>query len=402
MNKKLIALAVGGAIGAIGAPTVALAQSSTVTLSGTINVLYGYFDNGGAGFSTPVQTSTVAGNAKVRTDSMANSEGEWVLKGQENLGGGMAAHFMCSTTFDPVAASASNMCGRNSYIGLKGNFGNVYFGNYDTPIKTMMANYRPFALTYPVGAGLLFNQSGSNVTNTSDATSFSRRQNRLVTYAMPTMNGFDAQFAYSTANEATGNTSASTIQKPRLWSAMVNYTNGPLMLGAGYERHIDYNPAAQATYTGGRDNSYQLGAAYTFMGSLKVSAMYANLKYETAGGTDLSQNNYGLYADWAISGPHRIRAGYSNMGSTKGSFAGTTTAGTTLGTLTGNGGAGQTGAQKYHFEYAYALSKRTEWSLGYARQNNDRSANIPVGTGSNTPNFGETQSYVGMRIKHAF
>jgi len=312
---------------------------------------------------------------------------------------------MCSTTFDPVASSASSMCGRNSVIGLKGGFGNVFFGNYDTPIKTMMANYRPFALSYPVGVGLLFNQSGSNVNNSSDNTSFSRRQNRLITYSMPTMNGFDASFAYSAANEATTGTSASTIQKPRLWSAMVNYTNGPLMLGAGYERHMDYNPAAATAaggpintgaYTGGRDNSYQLGAAYTFMGSLKVSAMYANLKYETGAGNDLSQNNYGLYADWALSGPHRIRAGYTNMGSTKGSFNGT------IGTLTGNGGAGQTGAQKYSFEYAYALSKRTEWSLGYGRQNNDRAANIAVGTGSNTPNFGETQTYLGMRIKHSF
>jgi predicted porin len=401
MNKKLIAVAVGSAFGVIAAPA-AFAQSSTVTLSGTVNVIYGYYDNGGAGFANGNANSVTPGVAKLKYDAMSNSEGEWVLKGQENLGGGLSAYFMCSTTFDPVAASASNMCGRNSALGLKGNFGNVYFGNYDTPIKIMMGNYRPFALTYPVGIGTLFNNSGSNVTNTSDSSSFSRRQNRLITYAMPTMSGFDAMIAYSATNEASAQTSATTVQKPRLWSAMVNYTNGPLMLGAGYERHKDYNPAAQGTYTSGADRSYQLGAAYTFMGSLKLSVMYVNMKYEGALGTDLSQSNYGVYADWAISGPHRIRAGFTQLGSSKGSM-GAPNAVFALGGITANGGAGNTGGSKYSFEYAYALSKRTEASLGYGRQSSDRSANYTLGTGASTlPNFGETATYLGMRLKHSF
>ena len=50
MNKKLIAMAVGSAIGTLGA-SAAFAQSSTVTLSGSANFNYGYFDNGGAGFT---------------------------------------------------------------------------------------------------------------------------------------------------------------------------------------------------------------------------------------------------------------------------------------------------------------------------------------------------------------
>jgi len=397
MNKKLIAVAVGSALGAIGAP--AFAQSSTVTLSGNLNYQYGYYDNGGAGYANTTPGSVVAGVPKVRTDAMINSESEWVLTGEENLGGGMAAYFRCASTMDITGAAASNMCGRTSYVGLKGNFGKIDWGNNDTPSKNMIALYDPFPISAPHGQGAqMFNATASATANGATPASFSRRQNNLVTYSMPTINGFDAAAAFTSANEATASVSSTTVQKPRMYSAMVNYTNGPLLVGASYERHIDYNPAASAAYLGGRDSAYQFGVSYTFMGSLKVSAIYNNMKYDNVNGVgaDMSVSTYGVYANWAISGPHSLKLGYGNQGSTKGTFTGT------VGAYTGNGGAGQSGAQKLHTEYSYALSKRTEFSLGYARVMNDRNSNITVGTGSNTPNYGETQSWFGMRWNHKF
>jgi len=413
MNKKLIAVAVGSAVGALGS-TAAFAQSSTVTLSGNLNFYYGYIDNGGAGYTTPNAT-TLAGTAKVRTDGMSNSESEWVLDGRENLGGGMEAYFKCSTSLDIVGGTAANMCARNSFIGLKTGYGSFSWGNYDTPQKRTIALFDPFPIAAAHGQGAhMFGGTASNVsgsgggfgpgnstTTSTNAASFSRRQSNLFTYDMPTMNGFDLAFAYSAANDATAATSASTIQKPRLWSTGVSYTNGPLALGAAYERHIDFNAAQTSTYLGGRDSSYQLGAAYTFMGSLRLSAIYVNMKYENlAGGTltgqDMSVNAYGVYADWAISGPHRLRLGYNNQASTKGTYNGT------VGVYNANAGAGQTGAQKYIIEYAYALSKRTELNLAYSTMRNDRASNITIGTGANTPNYGESQNYFGLRVNHKF
>jgi len=421
MNKKLMAVAVAGAFGAFGA-TAAFAQSSTVSLSGSLNYNYGYFDNGGN------TNGGVAGTSKVRTDSLSNQESEWVMKGEEALGGGMAAFFMCSTSMDITGGSASNMCARNSVIGLKSaGMGSAHFGNYDTPAKRMASGYDPFPISAAMGQGAqMWNATASNVSNAvaTTSSSFSRRQQNLITYDMPTMNGFDASIAYSAANEATAVNSASTIQKPRLWSTMVNYTNGPLALGVAYERHVDYNPggavsavasttaklAVGATlggnYAGSNDSMYTLAAAYTFMGSLKISGVYNRINYNgittTAqnNGYDMSVSTYGLYADWAVSGPHRVRLGYAAQGSTKGSFG--TTAATAIGTWVGNGGAGQTGSQKFHGEYAYALSKRTEIGLAYARINNDLNSSITVGTGGNTPNAGESQSFAGMLIRHKF
>ncbi len=403
MNKKIIAMAVGSAIGALGA-SAAFAQSSTVTLSGAINNYYGYFDNGGAGF-TAGSAPTIVGVPKVRTDALVSQESEWVLTGQESLGGGLSAYFRCASSLDVTGTVAIGMCARTSYLGLKGGFGSINYGNNDTPTKRMAANYDPFPISAAMGQGAqMWNGIASNTLNGASPASFSRRQQNLITYDMPTMNGFDAAFAFTAANEATGATSASTIQKPRMWSAMVNYTNGPLNLGAGYERHQDYNPGALVAYSGGNDAMYSLAAAYTFMGSLKVSGVYNRINYgNITAGADLTVSTWGLYGDWAISGPHRLKLGYNNQGSTRGTYNGLgAVTNAQVGVWTGNGGAGQTGAQKYVIEYGYALSKRTELGLAYATIRNDRFSNITVGTGSNTPNFGETQTYTGMSLRHKF
>jgi len=157
------------------------------------------------------------------------------------------------------------------------------------------------------------------------------------------------------------------------------------------------------------------------MGSLKIGAIYVNMKYDNidGAGRDMGVNTYGLYGDWAVSGPHRIKFGYGVQGSTKGTYAGngtlvTATTGAALttdtalsnslvGGLNANGGAGQTGSQKLQLEYAYALSKRTDVALNYARISNDRNSNMSIGTGGpNYANYGETQTWAGMRIGHKF
>jgi len=414
MNKKIIALAVGSAIGAFGA-SAAFAQSN-VTLSGALNFNYGMFDNGGAGFATAIPGSAV-GVAKTKYDGLSNQESQWAIAGEEKLDGGMTAFFLCSTTMDITGGSASNMCARNSYIGLKGGFGSVNAGNYDTPAKRVSAMYDPFPVSAAMGQGAqMWGATASNMGNGIDTSknnaSFSRRQAQLITYDMPTMNGLDASIAYSAANEASANTNAMPVIKPRLWSAMVNYTNGPLGVGIGYENHQNYNPGNATTgatmnaggYTGGTDTLLQLQAGYSVSSELRLSGIWNSMKYGTvnAAGADMSLKTYGLYADWNFSGPYRLRAGYSVAQSTSGSL-GTAAAPVTVGSFTANGGAGDTGSKKIHLELVNHLSKRTELGLAYAQLQNDRGSNITIGTGGATStNFGEKTTFMGMLIRHKF
>jgi len=402
MNKKIIALAVGSAIGAFGA-SAAFAQSN-VTLSGSLNFNYGMFDNGGAGFGAGTNNSVNL--AKTKYDGLNNQESQWAIAGEEKLDGGMTAFFLCSTTMDITGGVAANMCARNSYIGLKGGFGSINVGNYDTPAKRMTALYDPFPISAAMGQGAqMWNATASNTVNGGTPASFSRRQANLVTYDMPTMSGLDASFAFTAANEASAMTSATTVTKPRMWSAMVNYTNGPLGLGLGYESHHNYNPAAAANYLGGDDTMLELAAGYQVSSALRLSGIWNSIKYDKvgAGSGDMSVKTWGLYADWNFSGPYRLRAGYSVQQSTSGSYNGvTTTANTQIGSWTGNAGAGNTGAQKIHVEGVQALSKRTEFGLTYAQIANDRFSNITIGTGGANPNFGEKSTFLGMLIRHKF
>ena len=430
MNKKLIALAVGSAIGAFGA-SASFAQSN-VTLSGALNFNYGMFDNGGAGFGKGTNNSV--GVAKAKYDGLSNQESQWAIAGEEKLDGGMTAFFLCSTSMDITGAVNAQMCGRNSYIGLKGGFGSVNFGNYDTPAKRMTAMFDPFPISAAMGQGAhMWNETASNTGNATTAAdtskvsaisdaktaSFSRRQANLITYDMNTMNGFDASFAYSAANETSGSTYASQVLKPRMWSAMAAYNNGPLQLGVGYENHHNYNPgygnggasvngAANGVitgYTGGDDTMLSLAAGYAVTSALRLSAIWNKIKYEKVDGTnDMGVVTWGTYADWNITGPHRVRLGYNVQNSTTGTFNGiTATAVSQIGKWTGNGGAGDTGAKKISLEYVNHLSKRTEAGVNYARLTNDRYSAQTIGTGgASATNFGEATSFMGVLIRHKF
>ena len=118
MNKKLMAAAVAGAF---VAPALVYAQNATVQVYGRANVEYGYVDQG---------------TGKINTDMFQTPGGSAVgFKGQEQLGGGLSAWFQCETSADVRGLNQDGWCSRNSAIGMRGVWGNVYFGKWDTPFK---------------------------------------------------------------------------------------------------------------------------------------------------------------------------------------------------------------------------------------------------------------------------
>lgn len=379
MNKKLMAVAVAGAL---AAPAVAFAQASTVQIYGNIIVNYNFLNQG---------------NHRVSTVDMINSHDSGLgFKGEENLGGGISAWFQCESSMDVTGAtgsgSASGWCSRNSAVGLKGGFGNLYVGNWDTAMKIAMGGFRPFSTAGAYGITALWNGTASNANNTSP-TSFTRRQQNLISYATPAMSGFQANASVSTINEATAKTTGATITKARLYSLGATYTNGPLAVGLGYEIHKDYNPASLGAYTGGNDRNLNVAVAYTIAGKYKISAIYSDLKYETTATTELKQKNWGIYGDLALGGPHRVRLGYTVAGSTSGDGAAVNLLQTSAG--------GNTGSKLYAIQYAYAMSKRTELNAGFAKVNNESRASYALQSlGSST--VGQNQDAWVLGIKHTF
>jgi predicted porin len=395
MEKKLIAVAVAGALAAPGA---AFAQISTVQISGQVIQYVGTLDQGGT---------------SLRTDLQYNSETDFTVRGEEQLGGSLSAWFQCGSSFSLNDGGGNTLCGKNNAIGFKGNWGAAFVGMWDTPYKIANAPLRPFSGGTVFGAGAqLWGATANNVgngvaggNNSQTASDFHRRARNSIQYWSPNWAGFEFKAAVTNSNEATAQTSATTASKPRMWSVGASYTNGPFYAGLGYSRHKNFNPASVANYLGGKDHSWSGGAAYTFAGVFKASFIYSRQNFDTniGGINEMHRNAWVIYGDWAITGPHRLRMGYAVAQDTKGTL-GTAAAPVQVGVARANGGAGDTGSKLYSLQYAYAFSKRTEVNFGYAKVNNDRNANYVLQTTGAQPGVftGADQSSWTAGIRHTF
>jgi len=177
MHKKAVAIAVAGAL---GAPAVALAQSSTVQVFGTMYIEYSFVDQG----------NNPAGLERSNADFIQTPGSEIGFKGEEKLGGGLSAWFQCTTTADPRGISQNGWCSRNSALGIKGAFGNVFFGNWDIPSKRTSGPLNvgandtgiwgtAFLLTFPMPFGTSIRIAYFNIDAGQTATVYS-----MTTYAL--------------------------------------------------------------------------------------------------------------------------------------------------------------------------------------------------------------------------
>jgi predicted porin len=401
MQKKLVAIAVAGAL---GVPALALAQTSTVNIYGKITYEYGRVDSGNG----------------QRTTDYADSPGgsEIGFRGEEKLGGGLSAWFQCNSSADVRALDQTGFCTRNSAVGFKGGFGNIFFGRWDTPMKRAMNvgtvgaeetgilgnSFLPFGGS----GGADATASGNGVALNGESAQrqrWKRREAGLSYYESPVFSGFQVLGAVSTGN-GTDNTplAGAANAKPRVWSFAGTYNNGPLGIGAAYERHNQfgvYNAAA----TDLDDRAWGLSAAYTFGGNIKVGATYLNTKYESSATTERKRSSWTLGVDWNVSGPHSVMAQYAKMGDVKGNDP-TGINGRIGGSNGGVGATGSdTGADSWTIAYQYAFSKRTAIKLGYLRVSNDSNTRLfRMGNSSGAllaPNGQNVDGYA-MHISHRF
>ena len=118
MQKKLLAVAVAGAL---AAPGLALAQ---VEVYGFVNMSVGKF-----------KYSETAGAPSVSKWDVASHASNYGIRGRENVGGGQTAWFQLEQNA-PMERSnnvAITPASRNSAVGLQGAWGNAFIGQWTTP-----------------------------------------------------------------------------------------------------------------------------------------------------------------------------------------------------------------------------------------------------------------------------
>ena len=394
MQKKLMAIAVAGAL---GAPAVALAQASTVQVYGQITYEYGIANQADA-----------VGGSRPNVDYADTPSGSAIgFRGEEKLGGGLSAWFQCESSADIRGMDQTGWCTRNSAVGFKGGFGNIHFGRWDTPFKrALFVGSVGGEQTGLLGMSFLpFGGSGgADATATGDGPQrqrWARREAGLTYYESPNFGGFQVLAAFSSGNAAADNNVLDTApnKKPRVISLGGIYNAGPLGIGLGYERHNQFGLYAPVSTQDANDKAWTASISYQF-GPVEVGATYIDSKYETLPGQELKKRTATVGIDWTVAGPHGIEALYAWAGDSKGN--------STVGVATGaNGGLNatgdDTGGDAISIAYRYRFSKRTQIKIGYVTVDNDANATTyRIGNTAGPAAPGERSSAVAFAIRHRF
>ncbi len=422
MNKILVAIAALTAIGS------ASAQSS-VALFGVVDIGVSYYQttsnyqNNGVIPATPKpdlkQSQTVLSNG-------GNAGGRLGFRGQEDLGGGLAAGFWLeSSMWGDVATVGRGALyfDRRSTVSLLGPFGEVRLGRDYSPTFWNDGVFDPFG-NAGSGSSLIVQTMGSAFPTLQLNRGFYARKSNSVGYFLPpSLGGFYGQVMYA-FNEVVNSdalndpTTANNARTGRYAGGRAGYANGPLDVAVAYGG----STVADNFHFGSTTNvtTFNIGASYDidvvkFFGEyskVDVKSDFVNiaafpLTPALSPPQDLSTNNYLVGLTIPV-GVGLIKASYSQV---KGEFSAFTRAGAVPVTTP------PPKAQKYAIGYVHNLSKRTALYATFAVTDNENGAAISpvsvtsadVGPGytntanSSAPGYRAGRGYgYDFGIRHAF
>ena len=210
MNKKLIAIAIGAALG-----TLPLASQAGVKIYGhaQVEVADEQFDD-----SFTIAGTTSSGKYVDGRTVEDNARGRWGIKASEKLGNGMKAFAQFEWKVNTAETGATNST-RVMQVGLKGGWGTFMLGALKTPYKyTGGVKYDPFVTTNAearTNGGMTGGGRGSQ--GSYGHNSF---MSNAVGYKSPNLNGFSFWMVYSPDEHGTSKGSDGD------WSAAVKYSAG--------------------------------------------------------------------------------------------------------------------------------------------------------------------------------
>src|SRR5438105_2222537 len=391
MNKKLMAVAVAGALTAPGLAVAQVGGSPGVSLYGRLDtaVMIQKFSTDGAGAISELKKNDIF--------SPGNALG---FRGREDLGGGTAAWFQLETgvwpdgRLDGAANSGQHFGGRNSAVGFSSVAGDVLFGIWDSPYKVAYGTANLVTSGGFASSGIIMGngdttgalpnaQCTNTVSNgtgtvtaaangacetesTGNGTSWSRRNNNSIQYWSPVFSGVQFRLATALANyqSADNQPTASGVQKPKYYSGNVTYARGPLALAAGFESHEGFRPGGAGGTANPKDNAFQIGGKWDF-GIAQVGVGYESLKYDpnnAAGDNGMKVPSY-VVNGRVNAGPGAVWASLSGTQGGKDCPVATT--------VIGNAACGSSGkARMTVVGYDYVMSKRTKMFAAFAKIDN--------------------------------
>lgn len=300
---------------------------------------------------------------------------------------------------------------RNTGVGLKGKFGRVLFGNWDTPYKSptpqvgVLRGLNPFdnALVGAPGFGVPATTTQSGRVNAKADAAFNRRQGNSIQYWTPELHGFSARLGVSLNESKTSDTPTGPSVSPTIFSGVVSYQKGPVTVRYAYERHQDYFGLSQlggsAGATEANDSSTDQGHMVVVHVALpsgtRLSGMAERLSYENADDTPGVVSAYARYAFYLLAqqrfDAHQLWASYGMA--LKGSCD------------VAGGGPCSTkglGASQLGLGYSYSIGKSFDLYAAYYQVVNERSASYGVVGGPGTVAPGGDTRGAGIGVLYTF
>ena len=288
----------------------------------------------------------------------------------------------------------STLTTRNSYVGLSSvRFGTVIVGNNDSVYRSLVGSGGEFGgnLGLTVHGLDVWNNTSAQMSGNADSV-FSRGESRYKNsahYLSPVWNGLQAGASYGFDENRDNDT------RRNRWALAVKYTNGPLTLGAGYDRQNDtgVDTAAIAQGLGFRTT----GAAGTDTTFAKVDARYV-LPTHTMFGIGFEQAKYGF-----------LPTGAGNGGGTMKQNAVLLSVAQDIDNLSLMAGAGKLydlknatfgnpgdyGAKQYSLGALYNFNKYLASYVYYTKISNDSQQNVNLGqTPLYSNNNGKSNAYL--------
>jgi predicted porin len=455
MNRKVLVAAVAAAFAA----PAALAQT-TVTIGGTINIMWDTVKSSGASANSAAGNFNMHSHDRVRDGSGSNIR---FFVGEE-LGGGNQAFIQVESAVINNSDTRNNSFGagagtfgwgnRNSAIGIRSKpAGRFLIGVWDVHYDEM----------YGIESGWLMANSGSSAlavwqnfgsafsVNPSIGTRFSN----VIRWDSPQWGGFSLSAAYARPTDAApanaqfsgvgGGSSVINDKKNRVWHVAARYQTGGLQVRYSYLRDDDAATTGAITFggvaglagfgaaagtisavagtvsdTAGNNlnttaweiTSNRLGIRYRFAFGLGLGFVWDQSKLE--GQHDGPINSTGFKrTSWAIPvtyefGNHSLYSTYGKARDWKGNvgglgvgdFAITMPDGVSTHTL-GN----ETGSRFFTIGYVYKLSQRTNVHLSYQQIKNEALARYDFfanTSGTGQTNFGGDPRSFAAGIRHTF
>ena len=339
-------------VGGLAMPLVALADNANITFYGKINV------------DVESVKSDIVAKPEITPTSMTrvqSNSSRFGFKGSEDLGEGLQAIYQFEAQIDSVDDENSKTPFndvRNSRIGLKGNFGTLFAGNWDTPYKTVHKKIEVFDKTKVF--------STTNLAGVSDTgKSYNTRQNNVIQYWTPNVSDFTGQVSYALDSEKTATINQTSI------SLSTAYESDRLFAGLGYEKRADQTTTTKS------DSAARLLGAFMFTDG-QVGLMLERMAVANTLTTTATQRNIELAALYKIS-RNTLAVAYAKNGNYN--------------------GVPNTSAKQLALRYGYNHSKRTELYAAYTSLRNDTDADYGFYPKSAT---GSKQAALGFGMIHSF